>query len=144
MPAKLTINGTIQAKGAGCGGAVTNFAPVKLGSGTNPIEPATLRNFDGSSNTEYALMTCLICGRGAFAVKVFSAGPVLRAFYPPEVDELPLPEDVPDELIKEFREAELCASFGAWRAASAMLRSVLEKTLKVNGCSNGSLQQKNR
>jgi hypothetical protein len=60
------------------------------------------------------------------------------------VDELPLPEDVPDGLIKEFREAELCASFGAWRAASAMLRSVLEKTLKVNGYSNGSLQQKNR
>jgi hypothetical protein len=40
---------------------------------------------------------------------------------------------VPDDIRAEFDEAELCASVQAWRSASAMLRSVLEKTLKANG-----------
>lgn len=35
--------------------------------------------------------------------------------------------------MKEFREAENDAAHGAYRSASAMLRSVLEKTLKKNG-----------
>ncbi len=41
-----------------------------------------------------------------------------------------------------MREAERCAAVGAWRAASAMLRSALEKTLKANGYTNGNLAQK--
>jgi uncharacterized protein DUF4145 len=45
----------------------------------------------------------------------------------------PLPNLVPAEIQKEFREAEQCASFGANRAASALFPSVLEKTLKANG-----------
>jgi hypothetical protein len=45
----------------------------------------------------------------------------------------PVPNAVPPDILKEFREAEKCASFGANRAASALFRSVLEKTLKANG-----------
>jgi len=44
--------------------------------------------------------------------------------------------------MQEFREAELCAAHEAWRASSAMLRSVLEKALKLNGYTTGSLKDK--
>jgi hypothetical protein len=53
-----------------------------------------------------------------------------------------LPAAIPDGVRKEYREAELCASFEAWRAASALLRSVLEKVLKANGYTKGSLQER--
>ena len=50
-----------------------------------------------------------------------------------------LPSGVPEGVHKEYREAELCASVEAWRAASALLRSTLEKTLKGSGYTTGSL-----
>jgi hypothetical protein len=42
----------------------------------------------------------------------------------------------------EFREAEACANAGAWRAATAMLRSTLEKLLNANGYTKGDLRSK--
>ena len=51
----------------------------------------------------------------------------------------PVPDGLPGGVTAEFREAELCASFEAWRAASALLRSTLEKTLKANGYEKGNL-----
>jgi Domain of unknown function (DUF4145) len=140
MKAKLTVNGVIHAKCDGCGGAVTNFSPVKVGLGPTP---AAFLHSNGSAYVEYTLMTCVICGNRAFAMKNMGPrGAVLIAFYPPEVNRLALPESVPKGLVNEFREAELCAAIGAWRAASAMLRSVLEKTLRENGFDKGNLQQK--
>jgi len=59
----------------------------------------------------------------------------VATFFPFSVDAAQLPKAVPLEIVKEFREAEQCASFGANRAASALFRSALEKTLKVNGYS---------
>jgi hypothetical protein len=53
-----------------------------------------------------------------------------------------LPEKTPQEIFSEFREAELCMAHGANRAAAAMLRSALEKTLAVNGYVKGPLIQK--
>lgn len=44
-----------------------------------------------------------------------------------------LPKSAGEEAVKEYREAELCITAEAWRAASAMIRSTLEKPLKVNG-----------
>jgi hypothetical protein len=41
--------------------------------------------------------------------------------------------------VAEYREAELCASVGAWRAGSALICSALEKTLSANGYVRGSL-----
>lgn len=41
--------------------------------------------------------------------------------------------------MSEFREAELCAAFGALRAASALFRSSLEKALRANGYVKGTL-----
>jgi len=54
-------------------------------------------------------------------------------FYPFPIETHPLPQDVPEEIEKEFREAELCSAFNANRAAAALFRSALEKTLKANG-----------
>jgi hypothetical protein len=54
----------------------------------------------------------------------------------------PLPSGIPDGVVSEFREAEMCANAGAWRAATAMLRSALEKMLKANGYVKGDLKSK--
>jgi hypothetical protein len=53
-----------------------------------------------------------------------------------------LPPSVPSEIVKEFRESELDATHAAYRSASAMLRSVLEKTLKLNGCDEVEVMDK--
>jgi hypothetical protein len=63
-------------------------------------------------------------------------------FVPTVAETASLPKSLPMELGAEFREAELCASAGAWRAASAMIRSSLEKMLKANGYITGTLQTK--
>ncbi len=63
-------------------------------------------------------------------------------FFPTVAETSPLPRDVPSAIYAEFREAEACASAGAWRAASAMIRSALEKLLKANGYKKGSLEEK--
>jgi hypothetical protein len=79
---------------------------------------------------------CARCGRGGLAVVLDegnSATAVLESFYPISIETLPVPDDVPADILKEFREAERCLSFGANRAASALFRSVLEKILKANG-----------
>ena len=57
----------------------------------------------------------------------------LLSFSPRTIEMAPLPQSVPEGIVNEFREAEVCASAGAFRAALALLRSVLEKTLKANG-----------
>lgn len=79
---------------------------------------------------------CNVCSRGAVA-KLHDSGnspsAVLEDFIPQALQKASLPPSVPEDIVKEFREAELDASHGAYRSASAMLRSVLEKTLKKNG-----------
>lgn len=40
---------------------------------------------------------------------------------------------MPTGIKREFREAEVCAENECYRAAAAMLRSVLDKTLRANG-----------
>lgn len=64
---------------------------------------------------------------------------VLDEFFPPAIDRLKLPDKVPGGVAAEFTEAEVCASVHAWRAASALLRSALEKTLAANGYDKGPL-----
>jgi hypothetical protein len=79
---------------------------------------------------------CAVCNRGAVA-KIHDQGnsqtAVLEDFIPRAVEKAALPAKVAEDIVKEFREAELDASNAAYRSASAMLRSVLEKTLKKNG-----------
>jgi hypothetical protein len=66
----------------------------------------------------------------------------LDGFYPFATEAAPLPKSVPEDIKSEFREAELCSAANALRAASALLRSTLEKTLKANGYTEGNLKQK--
>jgi hypothetical protein len=79
---------------------------------------------------------CARCSHGGLAIILDdgdTATAVLESFSPLSIDSVPVPKAVPEDIVKEFREAEKCASFGANRAASALFRSVLEKTLKANG-----------
>jgi len=79
---------------------------------------------------------CSVCSRGAIA-KILdndnSQAAVLADFIPTAVENAAIPPSVPADIQKEFREAELDAANGAYRSGSALLRSVLEKTLKRNG-----------
>ena len=79
---------------------------------------------------------CNVCNRGAVA-KLHDNGngqtAVLEDFLPQAIEKAALPASVPEDIVKEFREAEKDAAHGAFRSASAMLRSVLDKTLKKNG-----------
>jgi hypothetical protein len=90
-------------------------------------------------------MRCAGCGRGGLA-KTNNQGTYLEGslidFYPRAVERSSSPEQVPSEVEREFREAELCASVGAWRAASALLHSALEKMLIENGYKTGSLKER--
>ncbi|WP_216643638.1 DUF4145 domain-containing protein [Spiribacter salilacus] len=44
-----------------------------------------------------------------------------------------MPASFPEALLKEFREAESCLGYGCYRAAAGLFRSVLEKTMRING-----------
>jgi len=79
---------------------------------------------------------CAMCSRGGIG-KLHDNGnsqsAVLESFIPAAIEKASLPAGVPTDLQREYREAEVDAAHGAFRSASAMLRSVLEKTLKKNG-----------
>ena len=84
----------------------------------------------------YVLSQSARCGRGGLATVPDNGNiqtAVLESFFPISINTAPLPKAVPPDIQAEFQEAELCAAFGANRAASALFRSVLEKTLKANG-----------
>ena len=91
------------------------------------------RNF---SRIMYVLSQCAGCGLGGFASISDAGNPYetyLNDFYPISIDSAQLPAGVPADIQEEFREAERCQAFSMNRAASALYRSVLEKTLKANG-----------
>jgi uncharacterized protein DUF4145 len=116
---------------------VTHFKVVGQFSVGGPHE------FAGATFTRvlYGTLQCSGCSRGALATvpdKNSVQSAVLESFFPIFPDAAGLPDSVPPELKAEFREAELCAAFGANRAASALFRSVLEKTLKLNGYTKGN------
>jgi hypothetical protein len=140
-------NGNVVANCPDCGGAMSTFE--RLGEGRefgsvirNGPHSFSNRSF---SRAVYILTRCAGCGRGGLAT-VHDTGNIndslVEEFFPFSIDAARLPSGVPAGIEQEFREAERCASFGAWRAASALLRSTLEKTLKANGYTTGSLAAK--
>lgn len=66
----------------------------------------------------------------------------MEDFIPRAVEKASLPVSVPADIVKEFREAELDAAHSAYRSASAMLRSTLEKTLIKNGYDEVEIRDK--
>jgi len=119
--------------------AVTSF-DTKSHSGTSMgaviINGGHTYNGTGYSRILWQAFRCSVCSRGAVA-KIHDQGnsqtAVLEDFIPRAIEKAALPAGVPEDVVKEFREAELDACNTAYRSASAMLRSVLEKTLKKNG-----------
>jgi Domain of unknown function (DUF4145) len=128
---QLDKNYNISAQCPGCK-VLTSFDQ----KGVHIVEGSHAYNGNNYQRVLYVFSHCVRCGRGGIATvpdNGNSATAVLEDFYPLSVDTAPLPSAVPPEIQNEFREAERCAAFGANRAASALFRSVLEKTLKLNG-----------
>jgi hypothetical protein len=119
--------------------AVTSFDTKGFSNtsmGTSIVNGHHNYNGAGYSRILWQAFRCSVCGRGGIA-KIHDSGnsqtAVLEDFIPKATEKAPLPASVPDDIVKEFREAELDASHAAYRSATAMLRSVLDKTLKKNG-----------
>jgi hypothetical protein len=116
---------------------VTHFSQVHLTIDNRP-HPYDGRNYQRVFNVT---LQCARCSRAALATIPDNGNPataVLESFFPVSAEQATLPTGVPAEIQTEFREAESCAAHGANRAASALFRSVLEKTLKVNGYVKGN------
>jgi len=130
-----------------CGGAVSTFEHAHKGQEFGAVLIGETHLFNGKryNFVLYKLMRCAGCGRGGLAKIHYSdrvETGVLESFYPVSIEYVDIPKGVPKEIISEFREAELCASYGANRAASALFRSTLEKILKANGYQKGTLEAK--
>ena len=138
-------NGDVVAYCPDCG-ALTTFESKQGGAQQGLImQQGPFQRPDGRIylHKRYQLLRCASCGRGGLAT-ILTGGPPeeLVSFSPLSAEPATLPKGTPDDIKAEVREAERCAAVGAWRAASAMLRSALEKTLKANGYAAASLAQK--
>lgn len=147
--------GQVRSQCPNCGGALTTFekGDVKhgqLGSITQGKSLITVRQGHPAETRPerlYQLLRCAGCGRGGLATIRYELSgstikPLLSEFYPSFREMAQLPENVPQKIVQEYREAELCASTGALRAGSALLRSTLEKLLRANGYEKGSLKDR--
>lgn len=128
--------------------AVTSFddrghSNTKLGASI--VIRSTRFNGFTYSRVLWQALRCNVCSRGAFA-KILDYGSgqsaVLQDFLPQAIEKASLPASTPRDLQVEFREAELCAAHSAYRSGSAMLRSVLDKTLKKNGYDEVEFEEK--
>jgi hypothetical protein len=91
----------------------------------------------------YVLYACVVC-RHPGVLKSHAANSFVEGaaewFWPSEgMPPAMLPSALPQDLEEEFREAERCTSANCWRAAAALLRSTLEKTLNANGYTKRTL-----
>src|ERR1700683_237748 len=144
IPSSNPSSHTVRAKCSHCDGAYSVFqfqanAQVQLNEN---------RTIAGNTYAfvNYMLCKCPGCGHGALAVLRHAGNTgdpnpgrtYLESFHPFAGDAVPLPTKTPKDIQTEFREAELCAAAGASRAASALMRSTLEKTLKANGYTKGN------
>lgn len=128
------LGGNVRAACPDCEGAVTTFE-MRSSSGEygSILRDAGMIEVDGSTygRVVYQLVRCAGCGRAGLA-RIYDNGMVaagrLAEFYPLSLDVAPLRAEVPPAVAAEYREAEVCASAGAWRGASALLRSALEKS----------------
>jgi hypothetical protein len=147
MKPQPTNDYSVRAQCPGCGGAISIFDYTKSGGefGLVLIDKPHYYAARDFARIVWRLVRCSGCGCAGLAKfhdNGNGASAILESFHPRAVSIAPIPASVPDGVQREFREAELCASVEAWRGASALLRSTLEKALKANGYSKGSLQQK--
>lgn len=130
-------DGKVRARCPDCA-AISNFTPVA------PLVHRDAFHAIGKSGFKhcaYVLVQCSGCDRCGLA-ELHHNGRLEHSeveFYPSAIEAEPLPKGTPDGVIAEYSEAERCASANAWRGASALLRSALEKLLRANGYSNHNL-----
>lgn len=122
--------------------AVVSFDAVNAFAQEHP-QARQRANEAGRAYLGWVTYKCAGCGRGGQGEVAYSHSPehdgILLGFTPRAVDPSPLPASVPEGVVAEFREAEKCIASETWRAASALFRSALEKALRVNGYTKGSL-----
>lgn len=142
------VNSNVRARCPDCGGAITTFEYRNSGNSEyGSIVIDEYHNYKGVAYKRiiYKLLRCAGCGCAGLAKihcnETIGTGE-MEKFYPSAIEEVSVPSNVPKEIVADFREAEVCASVGSWRSASAMLRSALEKLLKANGYVKGKLIEK--
>lgn len=142
------VDGNVRAHCPDCGGAVTTFECRSATGGEYGSVTVSARHLYQNVaylRVSYVLLRCASCGRGGLATIHNNSGPpdgILGDFSPVSLEVAPLPRNVPENVLREFREAELCLAHKAFRAASALFRSTLEKALRANGYRDGVLAQK--
>lgn len=147
--------GQVRSQCPNCDGALTTFESGdakhgEFGSITQGKRLITVQfGYPAETRPErvYKLLRCAGCGRGGLATIRYELSektikPVLSDFYPASRQMAQFPENVPEKIVQEYREAEICSSAGALRAASALLRSTLEKLLRANGYEKGNLKDR--
>jgi hypothetical protein len=146
--AEINHLGNVTANCPGCNGALSSFQWRTQGL-QNKIEYGAiyyekeiiLKRKPLKVGFQCRLYRCMGCGRGALAVIMIKESrnnfpdniTALVDFYPETSKSLPLPSQVPQNIVNEFREAEKCISANCYRAAAAMFRSVLDKVFRENG-----------
>lgn len=133
--ATMNEHGHVLANCPTCSGALTSFL---IGDSQRGRYGEIFRQV-GDEGEIYRLACCSGCGSGALIT--LSVRNLLRGqtdlrmtdFYPEAEMRHALPDAVPEGIVKEFREGEECAEVGCYRAAAALFRSVLDKTLRANG-----------
>lgn len=141
------VGDVVRARCPGCGGAISSFESKAGGSSFGSIVIAGQHTYGGKqySRVLHVLLRCAGCGLGGIATVHDNgnwATAVMERFYPTVAETLKLPEGIPEGIAAEFREAETCINAEAYRAASAMFRSTLEKVLRANGYVKGTLAER--
>jgi len=129
--ATINQNGHVQAHCPTCSGALTSF---QIGDPQRGHYGQLFRQLEDGGVETYRLACCSGCGAGAL-ITLLNDGrhTTLEDFYPEAEERQTLPTKVPDGIVNEFREGEECAEAKCYRAAAALFRSVLDKTLRANG-----------
>lgn len=142
-------NGKIiaQCSSKHCEGSITTYERTLDNKPLGDIVVDGTHHYKGYNyNREiWSLLRCASCGSGGLVKIHCDNDPnkgTLESFYPTSIEIKKLPQNVPEDIKSEFREAEKCFSFDANRASSGLIRSTLEKILKAHNYKTGSLEKK--
>lgn len=143
----IFARGHVRADCPDCGAPTTfEFSHGGAEFGTIIVNRGTHHDGIPYSRRIYKLLRCSVCERAGVAKvacnESYTNTSALVSFWPTSIPVEKLPAGVPDGIVKEYREAEICMSVEAWRGAAALLRSALEKTLKGNGYDERVLYEK--
>jgi hypothetical protein len=138
--AKMNFEGSVTAGCTRCAGTVSTFEwRSRVGPYGVLSEKYETREYR-TWRREFRLFRCAGCGRGGLGVIDMpddhdfpNEWANLLHFAPDVRPAAPLPTYTPKGIVSEFREGESCLEATCYRAAAAMFRSALEKTLSASG-----------